>query len=129
MSLLRREAAAARHATPEPAPVPSDHAALQEALRRDSDPDPIVEEAAERLRDALTWLDARDEWGRPLAWRQVARIAIGPLLAQLRDAQTAAVLSAATDTAVPCPAPAALEPELFATQRAGDDTDLPFGIA
>ncbi|HET6817866.1 MAG TPA: hypothetical protein VFH66_11625 [Mycobacteriales bacterium] len=65
-------------------------------LRDEVDPDPLVEEAVERLRDALGTLVARDEWGRPLPWRQVARIAIGPLLTQLRDVQTAAQLLDAT---------------------------------
>ncbi|HEU5034247.1 MAG TPA: hypothetical protein VFT62_05750 [Mycobacteriales bacterium] len=58
-------------------------------LRDETDPDPLVEQAAERLRQALHTLEARDEWGRALAWRQVARIALGPILTQLRDAETA----------------------------------------
>jgi hypothetical protein len=61
----------------------------QRRLRDETDPDPLVEQAAERLRQALHTLEARDEWGRPLAWRQVARIALGPILTQLRDAETA----------------------------------------
>jgi hypothetical protein len=48
-------------------------------LRDERDPDPLLEEATERLRAALVHLDARDEWGRRLAWRQVARIALGPV--------------------------------------------------
>jgi hypothetical protein len=79
------------------------------ALRDETDPDPLVEEAVERLRAALVALDARDEWGRTLAWRQVARIAIGPLLTQLRDSQTATTLLDATrpadDSAIPTQMP------------------------
>jgi len=74
-----------------------------EHLRDEPDPDPLVEEAAERLRGALVSLDARDEWGRRLAWRQVARIALGPVVTELRDAQTAARLMAATQPAGPEP--------------------------
>jgi hypothetical protein len=66
------------------------------ALRDEVDPDPVVEEAADRLRAALSSLVARDEWGRELAWRQVARIAVGPLVTQLRDAQTTSQLLDAT---------------------------------
>ena len=124
MPLLRRESAHHQIVVPVDTDTPD-----PAALRRESDVDPVVEEATERLRAALTSLDARDEWGRPIAWRQVARIAIGPLLAQLRDAQTAALLSSATDTAVPAQAPSAVELELFTTPRSGDDGDLPFGLA
>jgi hypothetical protein len=86
-------------------------------LRDETDSDPLVEQATDRLRAALTALDARDEWGRALAWRQVARIAIGPLLVELRDAQTAARLSAATDTGVPLRTPGLLDADLFVAPR------------
>jgi len=75
------------------------------ALRDEVDPDPVVEQAVERLRTALSTLVAQDEWGRTLAWRQVARIAIGPLVTQLRDAQTTSQLLDATRPD-PSPVPA-----------------------
>jgi hypothetical protein len=65
-------------------------------LRDEVDPDPLVEEAVDRMRSALTSLEARDDWGRPLAWRHVARIALGPLVTRLRDIQTTAALLDAT---------------------------------
>lgn len=106
MSLLRRreeDASSTRDRSDvEPAPVALDADDL--ALRDEIDPDPLVEEAVERLRAALSVLTARDEWGRSLAWRQVARIAIGPLVTQLRDVQTASTLLEVTrpdPTAVP----------------------------
>jgi hypothetical protein len=67
-----------------------------ERLRAETDPDPLVEQGTERLRIALSSLDAKDEWGRPLAWRHVVRIAMGTVLAELRDAQTALSLAEAT---------------------------------
>ena len=58
-------------------------------LRDEPDLDPVVEAAAQRLREKLGSLDAVDEWGRPLAWRQVARIALGDLASpRVRDALT-----------------------------------------
>ena len=106
MSLLPRRAETATNAADRFAGdvVPTGIDVDAVALRDEADPDPLVEEAVERLRGALTSLVARDEWGRPLAWRQIARIAIGPLLTQLRDAQTASQLLDATRpgaTAVP----------------------------
>jgi hypothetical protein len=65
-------------------------------LRDEVDVDPLVEEATERLREELKSLVARDEWGRELAWRYVARIALGPVLAKLRDQETTIRLLAAT---------------------------------
>ena len=62
------------------------------ALRDERDPDPTVDEAVERLRRDVSELVAYDEWGRPLAWRHVARIVLGPLVSDLRDSQTAARL-------------------------------------
>lgn len=64
-------------------------------LRDQVDPDPVVEEAVQRLRSQVSNLEARDEWGRPLAWRQVARIVLGPLIADLRDSQTSAQIALA----------------------------------
>jgi hypothetical protein len=132
MSLLRRTMTDARSAAnPGPAPqsVPRPPAGAAE-LRGQVDPDPLVEQATDRLRDALTTLDAHDEWGRQLAWRQVARIAIGPLLTELRDAQTAVRLMTAAQTAADAaaaatatdqaPTPPGVELELFA--EAGDAT-------
>jgi hypothetical protein len=75
------------------------------ALRDEVDIDPMVEQATERLREALTRLDARDEWGRALAWRQVSRIVLGPVLTQLRDSETALRLLRAQATEVPEPVP------------------------
>lgn len=89
-----------RQATPAPAATvrpeldPIDPA--DERLRAESDPDPLVEQGTERLRAALSSLEAKDEWGRSLAWRQVVRIAMGTVLAELRDAQTALNLAEAT---------------------------------
>jgi hypothetical protein len=74
-------------------------------LRDEADPDPFIEAAAQRLRDQLSGLTAVDEWGRPVPWRQVARIALGPLVSpRVRDALTADVLSDAVAPGVP-PAP------------------------
>ena len=106
MSLLRRPTTDAR-----PAVEPLEREVGQPGLspvglaelRDQVDPDPLVEQATDRLRAALTSLDARDEWGRQLAWRQIARIAIGPLLTELRDAQTAARLTEATGQVMPQP--------------------------
>ena len=99
MSLLRRpttdarpDAEAMEHEVRQPGLSPVGLAELRDQV----DPDPLVEQATDRLRAALTSLDARDEWGRQLAWRQIARIAVGPLLTELRDAQTAARLTEAT---------------------------------
>jgi hypothetical protein len=62
-------------------------------LRTQPDVDPFVEEAADRLRRELADLQAFDTWGRPVPWRQVARIALGPLVSpRVRDALTAAAL-------------------------------------
>ena len=82
-------------------------------MRDEIDPDPLIEEMVERLRSGLGSLVAFDEWGRPLAWRQVVRIAAGPTLAALRDAQTAVALAqhpgqvAAAPEAMPAPEAAA----------------------
>lgn len=81
------------------------------AMRDEVDPDPLIEEMVERLRSGLGSLVAFDEWGRPVAWRQVVRIAAGPTLAALRDAQTAVALGRATQQAEPTAAP---EPTLAA---------------
>jgi hypothetical protein len=42
----------------------------------------------ERLRSSLSGLVALDEYGRPVARRVVVRVAPGPTLSQLRDAET-----------------------------------------
>ena len=98
MSMLRRRDSTAANTTAT-APLDAVPPVLESddiALRDEVDPDPCVEEAAERLRLALSSMVARDEWGRELPWRQVARIAVGPLVAQLRDAQTTSQLLDAT---------------------------------
>jgi hypothetical protein len=69
--------------------------AEHDRLRDETDPDPIIEELVARLRDSLGSLYALDEWGRPLAWRQVVRLAVGPTAARLRDAETAVALAEA----------------------------------
>ena len=56
------------------------------------DPDPLVEAMVERLRRSLSGLVALDEYGRPVAWRVVVRVALGPTLSQLRDAETSLAL-------------------------------------
>jgi hypothetical protein len=62
---------------------PASDPALAARLRDEADPDPVVEEAAQRLRDTLSRLDAADEWGRPVAWHLVARIALGAVLPEV----------------------------------------------
>jgi hypothetical protein len=89
-------------AEPETAPFPADP---ELALRDEPDPDPLIEEMTERLRAGLGSLIAVDEWGRTLAWRNVVRLAVGPLSGRLRDAETAAVI--ATSLAPEEPEPAA----------------------
>jgi hypothetical protein len=93
-------------AEPQAAVLPEDAAALRDEV----DIDPLVEEATTRLREALTRLDARDEWGRALAWRHVSRIVLGPVLTQLRDSETALRLLRAQATEVPEPEPVTPEP-------------------
>lgn len=61
-------------------------------LRDEPDADPLVEEMTARLRAGLGSLEATDQYGRPMAWRNVVRLAVGPALTRLRDADTAAVL-------------------------------------
>lgn len=61
-------------------------------LRSAADPDPLVEQMVERLRVSLSDLVALDEYGRPVPWRQVVRLALGPTLGQLRDAETSLAL-------------------------------------
>lgn len=74
-------------------------------LRDEVDADPIVEEMVSRLRAELTHLAALDEWGRPVAWRNVVRVALGPELAQLRDARTSVRLAQAIEDQSPSPRP------------------------
>lgn len=110
MPLLRRSAPPARPATTDTRTGGDAEldALAWAALRDEVDSDPLVEDAVQRLRAALTSMEARDEWGRPLAWRHVARIVLGPLLTQLRDSQTTTVLLDATRPAPEEPAPAAV---------------------
>ena len=63
------------------------------SLRDEVDPDPLIEEMVGRLREGLSNLDAMDEWGRPLAWRNVVRLALGPLASRLRDTEQALELA------------------------------------
>jgi hypothetical protein len=66
----------------------------ENALRREPDPDPLVEAATERLRQELTELTAVDRDGRLLAWREVVRLVLEDLASpRVRDAVTADVLS------------------------------------
>jgi len=128
MSLLRRTAPAVQP-TVEAAPRRADDEGLAlldlAALRDEPDPDPLVEQAADRLRAALTSLEARDEWGRALAWRQIARIALGPLVTELRDSQTAARLLDATRPA-PVAAPAEADVNLFTMSELPTPAEMPF---
>lgn len=62
------------------------------SLRDDVDPDPLVEQMVERLRTHLSGLVALDEYDRPVAWRHVVRLALGPTLGQLRDAEASIAL-------------------------------------
>src|SRR5438105_15569272 len=62
-------------------------------LRDERDPDPLVEEMVARLRDGLRDLVAVDEWGRPLAWRNVVRLALGPMASRLRDSEQALAIA------------------------------------
>jgi hypothetical protein len=75
-------------------------------LKHEADPDPLIEAAAQRLREQLSALTATDEWGRPVPWRHVARIALGPLVTpRVRDAVTSDVLAdAVTEEVAPEPA-------------------------
>lgn len=92
VAIPRRRDSAAPQARPETA----------SPQRDEIDPDPLIEQMVQRLRAELGSLSATDEWGRPLAWRAVVRLALGPTLGQLRDAQTAAALA---DAMLPAPAP------------------------
>jgi len=74
-------------------------------LRDEIDPDPLIEEMVGRLREGLSALDAVDEWGRPLAWRNVVRLALGPLANKLRDTEQALELAVSM---LPQPAEAAV---------------------
>jgi hypothetical protein len=74
------------------------------ALRDEVDDDPLIEQMVARLRDGMRTLDAIDEWGRPVSWRNVVRIAVGPLASALRDAQTAAALGSAISREATSPA-------------------------
>ena len=76
------------------------HSALElryAALRDEPDTDPLVEEMVARLRHGIGSLHALDEWGRPMSWRNVVRLAAAPLVSRLRDAETAVALSRSLD--------------------------------
>jgi hypothetical protein len=79
-------------------------------LRNEIDPDPLIEEMVNRLREGLSNMHAVDEWGRPLAWRNVVRLALGPLASRLRDTEQALELAVSM---IPAPE----EPE---DRRVGD---------
>ena len=81
-------------------PVTLDLPDFDPRLRAVADDDPLVEEMVERLRRGVGGMVAVDQWGRPLAWRDVVRTAMGTALAELRDARTARALAAA-QTPVP----------------------------
>jgi hypothetical protein len=81
-------------------------------LRNEVDPDPLIEEMVGRLRDGLGTLVAIDEWGRPLAWRNVVRLALGPLAGRLRDTEQALELAVSLIPPTPEAAPAAPAPEV-----------------
>lgn len=86
----------AQHQLRDPAAPATTHLPeVDPALRDEPDPDPLVEAMVQRLRENLSALVALDEWGRPVPWRSVVRVALGPTLADLRDAQTAAALATA----------------------------------
>ena len=74
------------------APVTTTLPDVDPALREAMDPDPLVEQMVERLRVSLSGLVALDEYGRPIAWRHVVRLAVGPTLGRLRDAETSLTL-------------------------------------
>ena len=74
------------------APVTTALPEVDPALREAVDPDPLVEQMVERLRASLSDLVALDEYGRPIAWRHVVRLALGPTLGRLRDAETCLTL-------------------------------------
>ncbi len=82
------------------------------------DPDPLVEAMVGRLRSSLSGLMALDEFGRPVPWRNVVRIALGPTLGQLRDVETSLALMQEVGqrpphrVAAPPPAPAPSAPAL-----------------
>jgi hypothetical protein len=80
------------------------------ALRNEVDPDPLIEEMVGRLREGLGTLVAIDEWGRPLAWRNVVRLALGPTASRLRDTEQALELAVSM---IPATEPSA-EPEAAA---------------
>lgn len=65
---------------------------VDEVYRDAVDPDPLVEAMVERLRCSLSGLVALDEYGRPVPWRNVVRVALGPTLGQLRDVETSLAL-------------------------------------
>lgn len=75
----------ARQAAKDPArPVTSFLPDVDPDFRDEPDPDPVVEAMVERLRMHLSGMVALDEYNRPVAWRNVVRLALGPSLARLQ---------------------------------------------
>lgn len=93
--------------------LPETDADARTRLRDEPDPDPLVEAMTERLRRACPASLSLDEWGRPLAYRHVVRMALTaiplPLVVELaqafRDEPTPAPTSAPAPTPTPTPAP------------------------
>jgi hypothetical protein len=109
-------------------------------LREEPDPDPLIEAMVQRLREGLGTLSATDEWGRPLSWRNVVRMAVGPMHSRLRDLETAAALAAelvpATEDAgtpepvaevLPQPAPATVAEVLPEPEPEPAPAAVPYG--
>lgn len=82
--------------------LPEADADASTRLRDEPDPDPLVEAMTERLRKACPASLSLDEWGRPLAYRHVVRMALTaiplPLVVELAQAFR--------DEPAPAPAPA-----------------------
>lgn len=78
-------------------------------LRDSADEDLVVEEMVQRLRGALSGMVALDEYGRPVPWRSVVRVALGPRLAWIHDAETS--LASLQQVLLPKVAPSVTVPE------------------
>lgn len=61
----------------------------------ESTPEPLVDQALERVRDVLGEVVVLDGSGCPVPLADVTRVVLGPLGARLRDADTAQALSEA----------------------------------
>lgn len=66
------------------APVTSFLPDVDPAFRDEPDAEPVVEAMVERLRTHLSGMVALDEYNRPVAWRNVVRLALGPTLLHLQ---------------------------------------------